>query len=75
MLGSTTNIMSQLNDAHSQSTVRLNKKDWDLLAYATNVDEKLRDHLSNAKEARNTSKDIQNDLLDSVYEVYLAQVK
>ena len=39
------------------------------------MDEKLRDHLSNAKEARNTSKDIQNDLLVSVYEVYLAQVE
>ena len=39
------------------------------------MDEKLRDHLSNATLALNTSKDIQNDFLDSVYEVYLARVE
>ena len=38
------------------------------------MDEKLRDHLTNAAVARKTLKDIRNDLLDSIYEVYLAQV-
>ena len=47
----------------------------DLLEYTANMNEKLRDHLTNATGARNTSKDIQNNLLDSIYEVYLAQVE
>ena len=47
----------------------------DLLECTANMDEKLREHLTNSKVGRNTSKDIQNDLLDSVYEVYLAQVE
>ena len=46
-----------------------------LLEYIASMDDKLRDYLTNAKVARNTSKDIQNDLLDSIYEVYLAQVE
>ena len=45
----------------------------DLLEYTANMDEKLRDHY--ATGARNTSKDIQNNLLDSIYEVYLVQVE
>ena len=47
----------------------------DLLEYTTNMYEKLRDHFSNATVTRNTSKDIKNDLIDSIYEVYLAQVE
>ena len=39
------------------------------------MEKKLRGHLSNATVAWNTSKDIQNDLLDSVYEGYVAQVE
>ena len=39
----------------------------ELLECTANMDEKLRDHLTNATVARNTSKDIQNDLLDSIY--------
>ena len=34
-----------------------------LLEYTANMNEKLRDHLTNATGARNTSKDIQNNLL------------
>ena len=33
----------------------------DLLECTANMDEKLRDHLTNATVARNTSKDIQNE--------------
>ena len=47
----------------------------DLLECTVNMDEKLRDHLTNATVARNTSKDIPDDLLYSIYEVYLAQVE
>ena len=47
----------------------------DLLECTSNMDKKLRDHLTNATVGRNTSKDIQIDLLDSVYEVYLARVE
>ena len=110
VFGSTMNIISQLNDAHSQSMVRCNENiarnrhvlklelsvrsklapftcrlwEWDvftpsclldILDYTTNVDEKLCDQLSNATLARNSSKDIQNDFLDSIYEVYLARVE
>ena len=39
------------------------------------MNERLRDYLTYAKVARNTSKDIQNDLLGSICEVYLAQVE
>ena len=39
------------------------------------MDEKLRDHLSNATVARNIHRTFKNDLLDSIYEVYLAQVE
>ena len=46
-----------------------------LLEYTANMDEKLRDHLSNDIVARNTSKHIQNYLHDSIYEHYLAQVE
>ena len=42
----------------------------DLSEYVANMDEKLRDHSSNAKVTRNTLKGIQNDLLDSIYEIY-----
>ena len=45
----------------------------DFLECTANMDEKLWNHMSNATVARDTSKDIQNDLLDSIYEVYLAQ--
>ena len=114
MFGSTTNIMSQLNDAHNASMMSRHEKIaknryvlnrvidalkflWihelalrgddesemslnrgaflDLLEYTANMDEKLRDDLSNVTVARNTSKDIQSDLLDSIYKVYLAQVE
>ena len=114
MFGSTTNIMSQLDDGYNRSVVRRNEKIaknrhvlnrvidalkflgihelplrgndesemssnrgafLDLLEYTASMDEKLRDHLSNATVARNTSKDIQNDLLDSIYEIYLAQIE
>ena len=47
----------------------------DLLEYTANMNEKLRDHLTNATGARNTSNDIQNNLLDSIYEVDLTQVE
>ena len=39
------------------------------------MDEKLRDHLNNARMAQNTSTAIQKDMLDSIYKVYLAQVE
>ena len=46
-----------------------------LLECTANMNEKLREHLTNDAVAGNTSKDIQKDLLDSIYEVYLAQVE
>ena len=46
----------------------------DLLEYTANMNEKSRYHLT-ATGARSTSKDIKIDLLDSVHEVYLAQVE
>ena len=47
----------------------------DLLEYTANMDEKLLDHSNNATVARNTSKDIQKNFLDSFYEVHLPQVE
>ncbi|XP_077969971.1 zinc finger MYM-type protein 1-like [Styela clava] len=43
----------------------------DMVEYTASLDTVLRDHLDAATVSKGTSKDIQNDLLDSMYKIYL----
>lgn len=46
-----------------------------MISYIASLDSVLQDHLDKSKVAKNTSKTIQNELLDCMYQVYLDEVK
>ena len=46
-----------------------------LVKYSSKFDVSLKAHLDNGKAFKGTSKTIQNDLLDSMLEIYQAQIK
>lgn len=58
-------------------TVQLNNREvfLDLVEWAASLDNILDDHLKNSKVAKCTSKTIQNDLLDCMYDVYIDEIK
>ena len=47
----------------------------DLLDYTATKDKELRYHLDTSTVVRNTSKDIQNELLDAMYQIYIGQLQ
>ena len=46
-----------------------------LLDYTATKDKKLRYHLDTSTVVRNTSKNIQNELLDALYQIYIRQLQ
>lgn len=57
---------------HDEKECSLNRGVFlDLIKYTASIDSILREHLDTATVAKGTSKTIQNDVLDSIYHIYL----